>query len=68
MHIRELSYKLEVSADLYVGLLPKYIEATEASEASISHRVYYTMHRQYDQDMDLSVCTLKIVVKYLARL
>ena len=55
MCVRELSYKLEVSADFYVGLILKYTEATEASEASISHIVYYTMHRQYDQDTDLSV-------------
>ena len=51
MHVRELSYKLEVSADLYVGLIPKYAESTEAS---ISHIAYHTAHRQYDQNTDLS--------------
>ena len=50
MYVRELSYKLEVSADLYVGLILKYAEAAEASEATISDISYYTMHRQYDQD------------------
>ena len=54
MCVRELSYKLEVSADLYVGLIPKYTEATAVLEALINHIVYYTMHRQYDQDTDLS--------------
>ena len=54
MRVRELSYKLEVSADFYVGLISKYTKATEASKASISHIVYYTAHRQYDQDTNLS--------------
>ena len=54
MRVHELSYKLEVSVDLYVGLILKYTDSTEASEALVSHIAYYTMHRQYDQDTDLS--------------
>ena len=54
MHIRELYQKLKVSADLQVGLISKYIEVTEALEASVSTMVYHIMHKQYDQDMDLS--------------
>ena len=54
MRIRELSYKLKVSADLQVGLISKYAEVREASEASVSTMVYHTTHKQYDQDMDLS--------------
>ena len=54
MHIHELSYKLKVSADLQVGLILKYTEVTEASEALVSTMAYHIAHKQYDQDMDLS--------------
>ena len=54
MNVRELSYKLKVSADLQVGLILKYAEVTEASEASVSTMAYHTMHKQYDQEFDLS--------------
>ena len=54
MHIHELSYKLKVSAGLQVGLISKYAEVTEASEASVSTMAYHTVHKQYDQDTDLS--------------
>ena len=54
MHVRELSHKLEVSADLQVGLISKYTEVTEALEALVSTMAYHIMHKQYDQDMDLS--------------
>ena len=57
MRIRELSHKLKVSADLQVGLISKYAEVTEASEALVSTMAYHTAHKQYDQDMDLSPCT-----------
>ena len=52
--ICELSYKLKVSAGLQVGLISKYTEVTEASQASVSTMAYHTMQKQYDQDMDLS--------------
>ena len=54
MHICELSHKLKVSADLQVGLILKYAEVTEASEALVSTMAYHIMHKQYDQDTDLS--------------
>ena len=54
MHICELSHKLKVSADLQVSLISKYTEVTEALEASISTMAYHIMHKQYDQDTDLS--------------
>ena len=54
MRIRELSHKLKVSADLQVGLISKYAEVTEASEASVSTMAYHIVHKQYDQDTDLS--------------
>ena len=54
MHIHELYHKIKVSADLQVGLISKYAEVTEASEASVCTMAYYTSHKQYDQDTDLS--------------
>ena len=54
MCIHELSCKLKVSADLQVGLISKYVEVTEALEASVSTMAYHIMHKQYDQYMDLS--------------
>ena len=54
MGVHELFHKLKVSADLQVGLISKYTEVTEASEASVSTMAYHIMHKQYDQDMDLS--------------
>ena len=54
MHVRELSYKPEASVELYIGLISKYAELTEVSEALTSHIAYCTMHKQYDQDTDLS--------------
>ena len=54
MHICELSHKLKVSADLQVGLILKYAEETEASEALVSTMAYHIVHKQYDQDTDLS--------------
>ena len=54
MCVRELSHKLKVSADLQVGLISKYTEVTEASEASVSTMAYHIVHKQYDQDTDLS--------------
>ena len=56
MRICELSYKLKVSADLQVGLILKYAEVAEALEASVSTMAYHIVHKQYDQDMDLSPC------------
>ena len=40
MRVRELSYKLKVSADHQVGLISNYAEVTEASEASVSTIAY----------------------------
>ena len=40
MRIRELSYKLKVSADHQVGLILSYTEVTEASEALVSTMAY----------------------------
>ena len=54
MCVHELSHKLKVSADLQVGLMSKYAEVTEASEASVSTMAT----KQYDQDMDLSLVLL----------
>ena len=54
MCICELSHKLKVSADLQVGLISKYTEITEALEALVSTMAYHVMHKQYDQDTDLS--------------
>ena len=54
MHVCELSHKLKASADLQVGLISKYVEVTEALEASVSTMAYHITHKQYDQDMDLS--------------
>ena len=54
MHIRELYHKLKVSTDLQVGLISKYVEVTEASEALVSTMAYHIAHKQYDQDTDLS--------------
>ena len=56
MRVRGLSHKIKVSADLQVGLISKYAEVTEASEASVSTMAYHIVHKQYDQDMDLSPC------------
>ena len=61
MCVRELSYKLKVSADLQMGLILKYAEVTEASEALVSTMAYHTAHKQYDQDMDLSEILRKII-------
>ena len=55
MRIRELFHKLKVSADLQMGLILKYAEVTEASEASVSTMAYHIVHKQYDQDTDLSI-------------
>ena len=55
MHIHELSHKLKVSADLQVGLISKYPEVTEASEALVSTMAYHIAYKQYDQDMGLSL-------------
>ena len=55
MRIHELSHKLKVSADLQVGLISKYAEVTEASEASVSTMAYHITHKRYDQDTDLSL-------------
>ena len=55
MRIHELAYKLKVSAALQVGSISKYADITEASEALVSTMAYHTMHKQYDQDTDLSV-------------
>ena len=54
MHIRELSHKLKVSADLQFGLISKYTEVTEALEALVSTMAYHIVYKQYDQDTDLS--------------
>ena len=54
MHIHGLSHNIKVSADLQVGLISKYTEVTEALEASVSTMAYHIMHKQYDQDTDLS--------------
>ena len=54
MHICELSHKLKVHADLQVSLISKYAEVTEASKALVSTMAYHVMHKQYDQDTDLS--------------
>ena len=54
MCVHELSHKLKVSADLQVGLIPKYAEVTESSEALVSTMAYHIAHKQYDQDTDLS--------------
>ena len=54
MRICELSHKLKVSADPQVGLILKYAEVMEASEASVSTMAYHITHKQYDQDTDLS--------------
>ena len=59
MCIRELSHKLKVSVDLQVSLISKYTEVTEASEAFVSTMAYHIMHKQYDQDMDLSERAMK---------
>ena len=48
MHVRELSHKLKVSAVLQVGLISKYTEVTEASEALVSTMAYHIAHKQYD--------------------
>ena len=48
MHIRELSHKVKVSADLQVGLISKYTEVTEALEALVSTMAYHITHKQYD--------------------
>ena len=45
MCIRELSYRLKVSADCQVGLISNYAEVTEASEASVS-TIAYPNHAQ----------------------
>ena len=54
MHICELSHKLKVSAVRQIGLISKYTEVTEALEALVSTMAYHIMHKQYDQDTDLS--------------
>ena len=54
MHIHKLSHKLKVHADLQVGLISKYAEVTEGSEALVSTMAYHMAHKQYDQDTDLS--------------
>ena len=59
MHIHELSHKLKVSADPQVGLISKYAEVMEASEALVSTMAYHITHKQYDQDMDLSTGVFK---------
>ena len=43
-----------MSADLQVGLILKYAEVTEVSEASVSTMAYHTVHKQHDQDTNLS--------------
>ena len=48
MRVHELSLKLKVSAVLQVGLIPKYTEVTEASEALVSTMAYHIAHKQYD--------------------
>ena len=48
MHVRELSHKLKVSAVHQVGLILKYTEVTEASEALVSTMAYHIVHKQYD--------------------
>ena len=48
MRIRELSHKLKVSAVPQVGLVSKYTEGTEASEALVSTMAHYIAHKQYD--------------------
>ena len=58
MHVCELSHKLKVSADLQVSLISKYTEVTEALEALVSTMAYHIMHKQYDQDTDLSKACL----------
>ena len=58
MHVRELSHKLKVSADLKVSLMSKYTKVTEASEALVSTMAYHITHKQYDQDTDLSTGTI----------
>ena len=60
MCIHELSHKLNVSADLQVGLISKYAEVTEASDASVSTMAYHIAHKQYDRDTDLSPRTFNI--------
>ena len=48
MHVPELSHKLKVSAVPQVGLVSKYTEVTEASEALVSTMAHYITHKQYD--------------------
>ena len=48
MHIRELSHKLKVSADLQVSLISKYAEVTESSEVLVGTMAYHIVHKQYD--------------------
>ena len=50
-----MSHKLKVSADLQVSLISKYTKVTEALEALVSTMAYHVMHKQYDQDTDLSL-------------
>ena len=54
MHIHELSHKLKASVVLQVNLISKHTEVTEALEALVSNMAYHIVHKQYDQDTDLS--------------
>ena len=45
---KDIAFKLKVSAVCQVGLISKYTEVAEASEALVSTMAYHIIQKQYD--------------------